>query len=282
MKFWRIGTGGAGGTRYPIGGLIANAISNPPGSRPGDKGGSCGVPGLVAIAVSTDASVANVNAIDAGQLDAGLAGFSIGNTVSTGSLTILNMKRMGYPGHLAGGVEAASSAGGQITPPIMGAAAFVMAEFLEVPYTTIVVAAIAPAMMHYIGVLSIVHFQAKRLGLKGMPAEEIPKGPASRLADGAAARGSDLCAVQRVFAEHGRLLGITTALAVGLLNPMHRIGFKDIFDAAALGVKYALAVGAVCAAIGIIVGVVNSTGLGFRLGFMVRTVPVKLPRESCP
>ncbi len=74
MKFWRIGTGGAGGTYYPIGGLIANAISNPPGSRPCDKGGSCGVAGLVAIAVSTNASVANVNAIQAGQLDAGLAG----------------------------------------------------------------------------------------------------------------------------------------------------------------------------------------------------------------
>jgi len=74
MKFWRIGTGGAGGTYFPIGGLIANAISNPPGSRPCDKGGSCGVAGLVAIAVSTNASVANVNAIDAGQLDAGLAG----------------------------------------------------------------------------------------------------------------------------------------------------------------------------------------------------------------
>ncbi len=74
MKFFRIGTGGAGGTYFPIGGLIANAISNPPGSRPCDKGGSCGVPGLIAIAVSTNASVANMNAIHAGQLDAGLAG----------------------------------------------------------------------------------------------------------------------------------------------------------------------------------------------------------------
>ena len=74
MKFWRIGTGGAGGTYFPIGGLIANAISSPPGSRSCDKGGTCGVPGLVAIAVSTNASVANVNAIHAGQLDAGLAG----------------------------------------------------------------------------------------------------------------------------------------------------------------------------------------------------------------
>lgn len=74
MKFWRIGTGGAGGTYFPIGGLIANAISSPPGARPCDKGGTCGVPGLVAIAVSTNASVANMNAIQAGQLDAGLAG----------------------------------------------------------------------------------------------------------------------------------------------------------------------------------------------------------------
>ena len=74
MKFFRIGTGGTGGTYYPIGGLIANAISNPPGSRPCDKGGSCGVPGLVAIAVSTTASVFNANAIQAGSLDAGLAG----------------------------------------------------------------------------------------------------------------------------------------------------------------------------------------------------------------
>mgnify|MGYP003781760981 CR=1 FL=1 len=74
LKFFRIGTGGAGGTYYPIGGLIANAVSNPPGSRACDKGGSCGVPGLVAIAVSTNASVANMNAIHAGQLDAGLAG----------------------------------------------------------------------------------------------------------------------------------------------------------------------------------------------------------------
>lgn len=74
MRFWRIGTGGAGGTYFPIGGLIANAISSPPGARSCDKGGTCGVPGLVAIAVSTNASVANVNAIHAGQLDAGLAG----------------------------------------------------------------------------------------------------------------------------------------------------------------------------------------------------------------
>ena len=74
MKFFRIGTGSAGGTYFPIGGLIANAISNPPGSRPCDKGGNCGVPGLVAIAQSTNASAHNVTAINAGQMEAGLTG----------------------------------------------------------------------------------------------------------------------------------------------------------------------------------------------------------------
>ena len=201
-----------------------------------------------------------------------ISGSSIANTVSTGSLTIPNMKRMGYPGHLAGGVEAASSAGGQITPPIMGAAAFVMAEFLEVPYTTIVLAAIVPAAMHYLGVLSIVHFKAKRLGLKGLPAEEIPRLLAV-LKRGWPTALPLVALIYVLFSGYSPHMaafwGITTALGVGLLNPMHRIGFRDILEGCVTGVRYALAVGAVCAAIGIVVGVVNSTGLGFRLGFMV-------------
>ena len=201
-----------------------------------------------------------------------ISGSSIANTVSTGSLTIPNMKRMGYPGHLAGGVEAASSAGGQITPPIMGAAAFVMAEFLEVPYTTIVLAAIVPAAMHYVGVLSIVHFKAKRLGLKGMPAEEIPRLLAV-LKRGWPTALPLVALIYVLFSGYSPHMaafwGISTALAVGLVNPMHRIGLRDILEGCVTGVRYALAVGAVCAAIGIVVGVVNSTGLGFRLGFMV-------------
>ena len=201
-----------------------------------------------------------------------ISGSSIANTVSTGSLTIPNMKRMGYPGHLAGGVEAASSAGGQITPPIMGAAAFVMAEFLEVPYTTIVLAAMVPAAMHYLGVLSIVHFKAKRLGLKGLPAEEIPRLLAvlKRGWPTALPLAALIYVLFSGYSPHmAAFWGITTALAVGLVNPMHRIGLRDILDGCVTGVRYALAVGAVCAAIGIVVGVVNSTGLGFRLGFMV-------------
>lgn len=214
-----------------------------------------------------------------------ISGSSIANTVSTGSLTIPNMKRMGYPGHLAGGVEAASSAGGQITPPIMGAAAFVMAEFLEVPYTTIVLAAIVPAAMHYIGVLSIVHFTAKRLNLKGLPEEEIP-----RLAD-VLKRGWPTAIPLAVliyvlftgYSPHmAAFWGITSALAVGFANPMHRLSLRDVAEGCITGVKYALAVGAVCAAIGVVVGVVNSTGLGFRLGFMVTNGALSIAENIYP
>ncbi len=214
-----------------------------------------------------------------------ISGSSIANTVSTGSLTIPNMKRMGYPGHLAGGVEAASSAGGQITPPIMGAAAFVMAEFLEVPYTTIVIAAIVPAAMHYLGVLSIVHFKAKRLGLKGLPAEEIPRLLAvlKRGWPTALPLAVLIYVLFSGYSPHmAAFWGITTALAVGLVNPMHRIGLRDILDGCVTGVRYALAVGAVCAAIGIVVGVVNSTGLGFRLGFMVTNGALSIGESLYP
>ena len=201
-----------------------------------------------------------------------ISGSSIANTVSTGSLTIPNMKRMGYPGHLAGGVEAASSAGGQITPPIMGAAAFIMAEFLEVPYTTIVLAAAIPAAMHYIGVLCIVHFQAKRMGLKGVPEAEIPQ-LWRVIKRGWPASIPLFVLIYVLFSGYSPHMaafwGITSALVVGFLNPMHRMTIRDVMDGAVLGTKYALAVGAVVAAIGIVVGVVNSTGLGFRLGFMV-------------
>jgi TRAP transporter 4TM/12TM fusion protein len=201
-----------------------------------------------------------------------ISGSSIANVVSTGSLTIPNMKRMGYPGHLAGGVEAAASAGGQITPPIMGAAAFVMAEFLEVPYTTIVIAAAVPAAMHYVGVLCMVHFQAKRLGLRGLPPEKIPLLFAV-IRQGWPTAVPLVVLIYVLFSGYSPHMaafwGITSALAIGFINPMHRLSVRDVLDGCITGVKYALAVGAVGAAIGIVIGVVNSTGLGFRLGFMV-------------
>lgn len=245
-----------------------------------------------------------------------ISGSSIANTVSTGSLTIPNMKRMGYPAHFAGGVEAAASAGGQITPPIMGAASFVMAEFLEVPYTTIVIAAIVPALMHYVGVLSIVHLKAKRLNLPSYTRDQLPK-LAAVWKEGwptilplivliyvlfsgytpymAAFLGISLCLVvgystlrkpltlaiplgaaaftiwktmQGTFGPELCLL-LLTCIVVGLLNPRPRQSFINLGDSLHVAVQYALAVGAAGAAVGIVVGVINTTGIGFRMGFLV-------------
>ncbi len=245
-----------------------------------------------------------------------ISGSSIANTVSTGSLTIPNMKKMGYPGHFAGGVEAAASAGGQITPPIMGAASFLMAEFLEVPYTTIVVAAIVPALMHYVGVMSIVHFTALKLGLPSYRKDELPRFlrvwregwhtiiPLVALLvvlfngytpNMAAFCGLLLCvivgfcsfrkpltlivpgffiwfilskAADGGFAPvmAGFLLGLT---AVALLHRRERAPLTSLFDSLHVGVQYALAVGAAAAAVGIVIGVINTTGVAFRVGFMV-------------
>ena len=245
-----------------------------------------------------------------------ISGSSVANTVSTGSLTIPNMKRLGYPGHFAGGVEAASSAGGQITPPIMGAAAFIMAEFLEVPYTTIVIAAIFPALLHYVGVFTVVHLMARKLDLKGMSKEMLPKlGEVWRsgwanvipligllwvLFSGYTPYMSAFCGISlSVIAGMSRLrepptlvfsaafvafvvwkylgggfdLTMSVILIAGAViatfNPQKRVTLAEMMAAIELGVKYALAVGAASAAVGIVVGVINTTGIGFRLGFMV-------------
>ena len=104
-----------------------------------------------------------------------VSGSSVGNTVTTGSVTIPMMKKTGYKGEFAGAVEAAASTGGQIMPPIMGAAAFLMAEYLGVPYATVAITAILPAVLYFTGIYIAVHLEARKLGLKGIPKEELPK-----------------------------------------------------------------------------------------------------------
>ena len=208
-----------------------------------------------------------------------ISGSSVANTVSTGSLTIPNMKRLGYPGHFAGGVEAAASAGGQITPPIMGAAAFIMAENLEMPYSQIVIAAAIPALMHYLGVLTIVHFEAKRLGLRGYALSEIPALWAV-LKRGWPTVLPLVVLIYVLFSGYtpymAAFCGITACIVVGVLNPMHRVSLRDLIDAFYMGAKYALAVGAAAAAVGIVVGVITTTGVAFRLGFMVTNGALQL------
>jgi TRAP transporter 4TM/12TM fusion protein len=201
-----------------------------------------------------------------------ISGSSVANTVTVGSLTIPAMIRLGYKPHFAGAVEAASSTGGQITPPIMGAAAFLMIEFLNLPYTTIILAAIVPAFMHFFGVLMQVHFEAKRNGLRGLRPDEMP--------DLKAAFKRDWPTVIPLIALIGILLagytpylaafwGITLCIAVGLLNPRNRLSIGDVLAGLRDGAKYALAVGAAAATVGIVVGVVTLTGVGFKLSYIV-------------
>lgn len=201
-----------------------------------------------------------------------ISGSSVANTVTVGSLTIPAMIRLGYKRNFAAAVEASSSTGGQITPPIMGAAAFLMIEFLNLPYTTIIIAAIVPAFMHFFGVLMQVHFEAKRTGLRGMKPEEMP--------DLKEAFKRDWPTVIPLVVLIGVLLsgytpylaafwGITLCIAVGLLNPRKRMSLTEIFEGLRDGAKYALAVGAAAATVGIVVGVVTLTGVGFKISYIV-------------
>jgi TRAP transporter 4TM/12TM fusion protein len=208
-----------------------------------------------------------------------ISGSSVANTVTVGSLTIPAMIRLGYKRNFAGAVEAASSTGGQITPPIMGAAAFLMIEFLGLPYTTIILAAVVPAFMHFFGVLIQVHFEAKRSGLRGLTAEEMP--------DLKAAFKRDWPTVIPLIALIGIIMagytpymaafwGITLCVAVGLLNPRNRLSLGEIAASLRDGAKYALAVGAAAATVGIVVGVVTLTGVGFKLSFIVTSTAAQM------
>lgn len=258
-----------------------------------------------------------------------ISGSSVANTVSTGALTIPTMRRLGYPGHFAGGVEAAASAGGQITPPIMGAAAFIMAEFLEVSYVTIVIAAIVPALLHYVGVFTVVHLMARRLNLTGMARELLPGfarvwrqgwanvipliGLLVVLFSGYTPFMSAFCGISLALvvgtarpAVPATLLlpaafigfviwkylggGFDPVLAVilgagailGLFNRQERMPLPHLLAALETGVKYALAVGAAAAAVGIVIGVINTTGIGFRIGFMVTATAVSVAETLQP
>lgn len=201
-----------------------------------------------------------------------ITGSSIANAVTTGALTIPAMIRIGYKRHFAAAVEAAASTGGQITPPIMGAAAFLMIEFLGIPYTHIMIAALVPAFMHFFGVLMQVHFEARRRGLRGLTKDEMPQiwKVLKR----------DWPTLFPLFVLMGVLMngytpylaafwGITLCIVVGLVNPRNRLTISDVFEGFVTGAKYALAVGAAAATVGIIIGVVTLTGVSFKVAFMV-------------
>ncbi len=201
-----------------------------------------------------------------------ISGSSIANTVTTGSLTIPAMKKVGYPAHFAGAVEATASTGGQITPPIMGAAAFVMVEFLEVPYQQILLAALFPAILHYFGIFTMVHFEAKRLGLRGLRRDEMPV-LLQIMRKHWLTLVPLILLIYLIIAgrtpDYAAVWGIVACVCVGFSNRYNRLNLQKLIHALSLGAKYALSVGAAAAAVGIIVGVVTLTGTGFRLSFMI-------------
>ncbi|MGA8513666.1 MAG: TRAP transporter permease [Burkholderiaceae bacterium] len=255
-----------------------------------------------------------------------LSGSSVANAVTVGSLTIPAMIRVGYRREFAAAVEAAASTGGQITPPVLGAAAFLMIEFLQVPYKTIIAAAVIPAFMHFFGVFMQVHFEAKRYGLRGLTEDEMPKLRQSfvqrwptliplalligvlvsgRTPYMAAFIGISSCAIVglttktsgnaaknwlSMLAMHGLLvaiaftdlgeyakLGIFASAVIAMLllasyaDVTGRISHSVLVEAFETGAKYALAVGAAAAAVGIVIGVVTLTGVGFKISYIITT-----------
>jgi len=197
-----------------------------------------------------------------------ISGSSVANVCTTGMFTIPLMKSVGYKPYFAGAVEAVASTGGQIMPPVMGAAAFIMAEFLGVPYLHVAAAAIVPAFLYYFAVIIQVHLEATRLGLKGIPRAQLPKiGPLLK------SRGHLLVPLAGIiyFLLSGytplkaAYYGILLTIGVSFLNKETRMTIPKLKDALYSGATGALGVACACATVGIIVGTATLTGLGLRI-----------------
>lgn len=208
-----------------------------------------------------------------------VSGSSVGNTVTTGSVTIPMMKKTGYKPEFAGAVEAAASTGGQIMPPIMGAAAFLMAEFTGEPYGTIAMRAILPAVLYFTGIYIAVHLEAKKLGLKGIPRDQLPR--IRQLLPKIYLLAPLVLLVVMVSTNmytmaFSAAIAIVAAVAVGLINNVVEIAgksgdrsdfltFGKIVDALEGGAKGSITVAVACGVAGIISGCITVTGLASKL-----------------
>ncbi len=196
-----------------------------------------------------------------------ISGSAVANVMVDGPMTIPLMKRTGFKPAFAAGVEATASTGGQIMPPVMGAAAFVMAEYLAVSYFQVTIWAWIPALLFYVAVFAAVHFEAKRVGLMGVPRAELP-----RLVRVLAERGHLFIPIIVVFtgmtlsysAPLCALVGALSCLPIALLRKSTREGIRwiTVIEALEGGARDALAVAMACACAGIVIGVISLTGLG--------------------
>ena len=202
-------------------------------------------------------------------------GSAIANVATTGTITIPLMKKTGYRKEFAGAVEAVASTGGQFTPPIMGAVGFVMAEFMSISYTKVMLAAAIPAFLYYLGLLWSVHLEAKRLGLSGLAPENIPKA-----VEVLKARGHLLLPLILLLGMmfsgytplYAAILAIFLTVPVSWLRKETRMTPRILLDAVLEGVRGAIGVGVSCVIIGVIIGSVNMTSLGVNFGNLILKV----------
>lgn len=226
-------------------------------------GGASGGPAKVAVLTSA--------------LEGTVSGSSVSNTVGSGSFTIPMMKKLGYKPEFAAAVEASASTGGQIMPPIMGAAAFLMAESLGIPYLNVAKAAIIPALLYFAGIFITVHLEAKKLGLKGMNKSELPRFLPLFLKKGylilplgaiifflVSGKTATYSALMGIVFSTG--LGIVTSIVDILQGKKARFDIKDIVETLTAAARNIISVAIACGMAGIIIGVVTLTGLGLKLG----------------
>lgn len=207
-------------------------------------------------------------AVIASALQGMISGSSVANTVGSGSFTIPMMKKTGYKPEFAAAVEAVASTGGQIMPPIMGAAAFLMAEMTGIAYSHIVVSAILPALLYFTGVWLMIHFEAKQLGLKGLDASDVPNFFKIMLRNGYLLLPLVTLVVLLMTGStpsRSAVCAIIVSILVSLIRKEHRISLSGFFDALENGARSTLSVAVACSVAGMIVGVVTLTGLGLKL-----------------
>ena len=207
-------------------------------------------------------------AVVASALEGMVSGSSVANTVGSGSMTIPMMKRLGYKPEFAGAVEAAASTGGQIMPPIMGAAAFLMAEYMNVTYAEVATRAILPAILYFTGIFIAVHLEAKKLGLRGMSKDQLPK--VSKLIRKVYLLLPLVLLVGLVSSgarsmQFAASVSIIAAILVAFFNKDDRITLKKIFEALSEGGKGVITVAVACGIAGIIAGCITATGLASKL-----------------
>lgn len=206
-------------------------------------------------------------AVFSSALQGTISGSSVANVVTSGAFTIPMMKRLGYRSEFAAAVEASSSTGGQIMPPVMGAAAFLMAEFIGVPYLEIAKSAALPAILFFVGIWIMTHFEAKRLGLRGLTKEELPnkKEVLKKVYLLLPIVIIITALMMNISAERSAIIGIVSTIVVGAFRKETRMSVADILQALASGARMALGVVAATACAGIIVGTITLTGIGLKL-----------------